>query len=263
MKNTIKKLAPAMLILVALTTLSFMGKDGVILRLKPQQGKTYTVTSKANMMTMLEVQGQSMNMSRSIETRQSFNPKEVSDTQSVIETQIEAFKLSISQMGMKLEYDSEHPEKTSPMLASQTKEIEKSLNEPITLTYDAMGKPLGDSIDIEMSQLSNVIFELPEQELTEGSKWNVTKTQTADNIEITVNMEFTVTDITKKSVEVSFIGNVESSEVTGTYNGTASINPQTGLMMTSSVKQNISMTINEQGMSIPMTMVGTTTIEVK
>ena len=53
MKKTIKKLAPAMLVLVALATLSFMAKDSVLLRLKPQQGKTYTATTKANMMTMM------------------------------------------------------------------------------------------------------------------------------------------------------------------------------------------------------------------
>ena len=49
----------------------------------------------------------------------------------------------------------------------------------------------------------------------------------------------------------------------GSYEGTASINPQTGMVMNSSIKQNISMTISEQGLSIPMTMVGTTTVEVK
>ena len=39
--------------------------------------------------------------------------------------------------------------------------------------------------------------------------------------------------------------------------------PQTGIVMNSSIKSNISMTINEQGMTIPMTVVGNTTVEVK
>ncbi len=263
MKKNIRRIAPALLVLVALATLSFMAKDGITLRLRPEQGKTYTLTSKANMMTMMEVQGQTMNMSQNMETRQSFSVKKVSSAQSFIETQIEAIKMTISQMGMKLEYDSEHPEKTSPMLAGQTKEIENSLNKPITATYDALGKLVGNDLDPEMSQLSNVIVELPEQELTVGSKWNSTKSQTVSNVEINVNMEYTVTAISKKSVDVSFIGNVESTEVTGTYNGTASINPQTGIMMNSTTKSNISMTINEQGMSLPITMVGTTTVNVK
>ena len=243
--------------------ISFTAKDGVTLKLKPQQGQTYTATSKTNAMTMIEMQGQSMNMSQLVEVRQSFNAKKVTEAQSDFDTQIEAIKMTMTQMGMKLEYDSEHPEKTSPMLASQTKELEKVLNNPITVTYDAMGQPIGDSIDFEMNQMSNIIIELPEKEVTVGSKWSSKKSQTVSNTEIEVNMEYTVTAISKKSVDVSFTGNVESSEVTGTYNGTASINPQTGLIMNSTTKSNVSMTLNEQGMSLPITVIGTTTVEVK
>ena len=262
MKKTIRRIVPAMLVLVALTTLSFMAKDGVTLRLKPQQGKTYELTTKANMMIMMEVQGQTMNMSQNMETRQSFTAKETNDAQSVFETQIEAIKMSISQMGMKLEYDSEHPEKASPMLAGQTQEIEKHLKQPATITYNVMGNII-DSLELEMSQLGAAIVELPEQELTVGSAWTFDKSQEITGSEMTTKMTYTVTAISKKSVDVNISGNVESTDVTGTYTGTASINPQTGLIIQSNTKSNISMTMNEQGMSIPSTIVGTTTVEVK
>ena len=263
MKKTINKIIPAMLVLVALASLSFMANDGVTLRLKPQQGKSYTITNKANTMTMMEVQGQTLNMSQNMEVRQTFTPKEVSESQSTIETQVEAIKMTISQMGMKLEYDSEHPEKTSPMIASQTKEFEESLKKPNTLTFDDHGKLISDKEDLGMSQLGHVIIELPDQELSVGSKWSRSNEQEISGIAFTVNMEYTVTAISKKSVDVSFTGNIDSKEVSGTYNGTASIDPQTGLMMNNTTKSNISMTMNEQGLSIPMTVVGTTTIEVK
>jgi hypothetical protein len=260
MKKTIRRIIPAMLVLVALTTLSFMAKDGVILRLKPQQGKTYTITTKANMMMNMEVQGQMMSMSQSQEARQTFTAKETNDTQTVFETQIEAMKLSMSQMGMKFEYDSEHPENTSPMLAGQTKEIEARLKKPVTVTYDALGKFVGDSTEFA---LGSAVIELPDQELTVGSKWNSTTSQSVSDVEIKVDMEYTVTAISKKSVDVSFAGNVNSKEVTGTYNGTASLNPVTGMVMTSTMKSNISLTLSEQGLSNTVTIVGNTTIEVK
>ena len=263
MKKTLRRLAPVALVLVALVTLSFMAKISISLRLRPEQGKTLTISSKANMMTMMEVQGQSMSMSQSMETRQSFTAKNVTDTQSDIETQVEAIKMTISQMGMKLEYDSEHPEKTSPMIAGQTKEFEQSLKKPVTVTYDALGHLVGDTTDLGMNQLSNIIIELPDMILSKGSKWNSTKTQNVNGTEFKVNMEYTVTNLSRKSVDVSFTGNIESTEVTGTYNGTASINPNTGLTTNSTTKSNISMTLNEQGMSIPVTIVGTTTVEVK
>ena len=262
MKKMIRRFAPAMLVLVALATLSFMAKDGVTLRLKPQQDKTYDLTTKANMMMMMEVQGQTMNMSQNMETRQTFTVKETNDAQSVFETQIEAVKMSISQMGMKMEYDSEHPEKTSPMLAGQTQEIEKYLKKPANITYDAMGKTI-DSLELEMNQLGAAIVELPEEELTVGSTWTFNKKQEVSGTEMNTKMTYTVTAISKKSVDVDVVGNVESTDVSGTYTGTASINPQTGIVIQSSTKSNISMTVNEQGMSIPMTIVGNTTVEVK
>lgn len=259
----IKHFKAISLILIGLMMISFMSKLSISLHFRPEQGKTQTITSKANMMTMLEVQGQTMNMSQMMEIRQSFNAKNVTDMQSDIETQVEAIKMSISQMGMKLEYDSEHPEKTSPMLAGQTKEFEESLNKSVTITYDALGHLVGDTTDLAMNQLSNIIIELPEEILSIGSKWNTTKNQNVSGAEFIVKMEYTVTDLSRKSVDVSFTGNIDSKEVTGTYNGTANIDPHTGLVMSSTTKTNISMTMNEQGLSIPMTVVGTTTIEVK
>ena len=252
-----------MLVLVALATLSFMAKDGVTLRLKPQQDKTYTITSKANAMTMMEVQGQTMNMSQVYESKQSFTAKKVSDTQSDFEAQIDAIKLSISQMGMKLEYDSEHPEKTSPMLAGQVQAYEETIKKPVTISYDALGHLVGDSTDAFQGQLKDVIIELPKEELTVGSKWTSDKSQSVSGTDINVIMEYTVTAISKKSVDVSFTGNVESTEMSGTYNGTASIDPKTGLIMNGTTKSNISMTLSEQGLTIPMTVVGTSTVEVK
>ena len=264
MKKTINKIIPPMLVLVALTSLSFMGKDGVTLRLKPQQGKTCTVTTKANMMIMMEVQGQTMNMSQNMETRQTFTAKEVSDAQSTIETQIEAIKMTMSQMGMKMEYDSEHPEKTSPMLAGQTKEIEERLHKPTDITYDALGKLVGDSTDSSMNQLG-VIIELPESEITVGSTWTTTTTQENSGITFNADITYTVKAISKKSIDLTYTGKVNSNaaEISGTYEGTASIDPQTGIMINNSQKQNLSMTINEQGMSMPMTIVGNITVEVK
>lgn len=263
MKKTFRRFAPVALVLLGLTVLSFATAAGVTLRLKPEQGKTQTITSKANMMTIIEMQGQSINMSQVMETRQSFKATKVTDETSDFETQIDAIKMTMSQMGMKFEYDSEHPEKTSPMLAGQTKEIEAALKKPVTITYDALGNIVGDTIDLDMSQLGAAIYQLPEKDLTVGSKWSSSRTQSVSKNEFKVNMEYTVTAISKKSVDVEFTGTIDSKEVSGTYNGTASFNPQTGIVMASTTKSNISMTVNEQGMSLPMTVVATTTVEVK
>ena len=242
-----------------------MAKDGITLRLRPQQGKTYTINTKSNMMTMMEVQGQSMSMNQSIENRQTFTAKEVTDKQSTIDTQIQSMKMNISQMGMTLTYDSEHPEKTSPMLAEQVQELEKELKKTVTLTYDNMGHLVGDTADITMNQLGGAVIELPEKELKVGETWTANKSQSVNGSDFSVDMSYTVTAINKKSVDLSYTGTVSSNanNISGSYNGTASINPATGLMTKNTQKQNISMTISEQGLSIPTTIVGTTTITVE
>jgi hypothetical protein len=253
------------LVLIGLATLSFMAKDTITLRLHPQQGKSYTVNSKATSMNMMEVQGQTMNMTQTMETNQSFTIKEASDTQSVIESQIESLKLSMSQMGMKFEYDSEHPEKTSPMIADQTKELEKSIKKPAEFTYDAMGNVISEKEEESMNSLGNVIIKMPEEPISEGSTWTTSSTQGVSDMEFTVEFTYTVTAISKKSVDVSFKGNIlkNNDNVTGTYTGTASINPTTGILIKSNTKSNVSMTISQQGLTIPMTVNGNTTVTVE
>ena len=263
MKKNFRRFAPVALVLIGLATLSFMAKETITLRLHPQQGKSYTINSKATSMSLMEVQGQTMNMSQTMETNQSFTIKEATDTQSVIESQIESMKMSISQMGMKFEYDSEHPEKTSPMIADQTKELEKTIKKPVDLTYDAMGNMISEKEE-DMNTLGNVIIKMPEEPISEGSTWTTSNTQGVSGMEFTVEFTYTVTSISKKSIEVSFTGNIlkNNDNITGTYNGTASINPATGIITKSSTKSNISMTISQQGLTIPMTINGNSTVTV-
>ena len=265
MKKSIRKIAPAMLVLLGLATLSFTAKDGITLKLHPQVGKHYTVTTKQTSMSILDVMGQSQNMTQTMEMRQSFSAKEVTDTQTVFETQMEAVKMTISQMGMKLEYDSEHPEKTSPMLAGQTAELEKelNLNKTVEATFNAFGEVVSDKDEDASNPLGSVILKLPKEEIAVGSTWSNENSQSVSGTDFTMTTTYTVTAISKKSVDVSFKGTVTSEEVSGTSEGTASINPQTGIVTKLSSKQNMSMTVSEQGMSIPLTSVTNITIAVE
>jgi len=260
-----RNIAFILLALFGLAATSFMAATGVTLRLQPKQGTTYTVNIKANMMTMMEVQGQTMNMGQNMETRQTFTATKVTENQSTFEAQIEAIKMTLSQMGMSFTYDSEHPENTSPMLADQTKQIEQELKKIYTITYDALGIQQIDTVESTANQLESIIIELPENEVKVGSTWTSTKSMASSGIDFNVDITYTVTAISKKSVDLTYTGSInsESDEVSGTYNGTASISTETGLITKNTQKQNISMNITQQGMSIPMTVVGTTTTEVK
>ena len=261
-KQTMKKnIISLLLILFGLSSLPLQAQKEVTVRLNPKVGVTYTTTIKNTMMNLMEVQGQSMTMTQSMETKSSFTAKNVSDKEIVIEGQNDALKVTISQMGMVLTYDSEHPEKTSPMLADQADELASALHKPYTMSFNALGCRTTTEDDPEMSQLGSVIIQLPNEPLKVGSTWTMDKKQQISGSDINASMTYTVTKISKKNIEIEVKGKIEGGEETnGTYDGTANIDPQTGLITSSSIKQNISTTISEQGLSIPVTINGTTTV---
>ena len=261
-KQTMKKnIISLLLILFGLSSLPLQAQKEVTVRLNPKVGVTYTTTIKNTMMNLMEVQGQSMTMTQSMETKSSFTAKNVSDKEIVIEGQNDALKVTISQMGMVLTYDSEHPEKTSPMLADQADELASALHKPYTMNFNALGCRTTTEDEPEMSQLGSVIIQLPNEPLKVGSTWTMDKKQQISGSDINASMTYTVTKISKKNIEIEVKGKIEGGEETnGTYDGTANIDPQTGLITSSSIKQNISMTISEQGLSIPVTINGTTTV---
>ena len=90
----------AIVTIFALTAMSFTGEKGVTLRLHPQKDKVYLIKSKTTQTNTMKFQGQSMSSTQTFETKQSLTAKEVSDTKNVFETQIDAMKVTISQMGM-------------------------------------------------------------------------------------------------------------------------------------------------------------------
>ena len=154
----------AIVTILALTAMSFSAGKGVILRLKPAKDKVYVIKSKTTQTNSMKFQGQSMSSTQTFEATQSLTAKEVSDTKNVFETQIDAMKITISQMGMSFTYDSDNPQNTSPMIKDQVSEFEKILKKPVDVTYDDLGR-LEETTDFEMSQISNVIIELPEDEV--------------------------------------------------------------------------------------------------
>lgn len=258
-----KNIIISLLVLIGLSSLPLQAQKEVTVKLNPKVGVTYTANIKNTMMNLMDLQGQSMTMTQTMETKSSYTAKSVSENDITIEGQNDALKLTISQMGMVLTYDSEHPEKTSPMIADQTDELASSLNKPYTMSFDALGRRTSEE-EPEMAQLGSIIVQLPEEPLKVGSSWTTSKKQSISGTDITATMTYTVTKISKKSIELEAKGAIEGGEeASGTFDGTVSMDPETGLITKSSIKQNISTTISEQGLSIPVTINGTTTVTVE
>lgn len=247
------------MIIVALAAMSFTIGNSILLRLNLKEGSQYTIRMKATMLTTMNIQGQSINSNQTIEASQSLCVKKASDNENILESEIQTFKMSQSQMGMNFSYDSEHPEKASPMIAAAAKGIENDLHKPFTITFDNCGTTSDINEELSINYLRTVVMELPKDEIQVGSTWSNTTIKDLQGQDVEVAMTYTVKEITKKNIVINIDGDINSTEgVTGTYEGTATISIQTGLVTSCSMKQNISMTMSEQGLSIPMTISGST-----
>ncbi|MCR5014729.1 MAG: hypothetical protein K6A28_08165 [Bacteroidales bacterium] len=260
-----KILISTLVLLIGLVSMSFApAKDGVVLRLNPKANKTYTINTKITMMNLMDIQGQTMTSTQSTESRQSITAKEIGEQEVSFEGKVDAMKMTISQMGMTLTYDSEHPEKTSPLLADQVKELNASLDEVSTSKFDKKGNSIDEEQEASLTQFQTAIIPLPEEAIHEGYQWNSKRSQDVSGIAINSNITYTVKKITKKHVELEVKGVVEGDEtVSGTYEGAVTLSTETGMVENSTIKQSISLTISQQGMSIPMTITGTTTTTVE
>lgn len=256
-----KSIIPILFILIGMSTLPLHAQKEAVLRLNPKEGVTYTVNTKNTMMNLMEVEGQHMSSTQTMGFRQTFTAKERNEETVTVEGQVEAIQLTVSQMGMSFTYDSEHPEKTSPMLAGQTDELESMVKVPSIVQFDVLGHHLDTVKMAGMAESISAIIPLPEDPVKVGSTWTSRKGQNISDTVVNADMTYTVTKISKKSVEVKVEGVVEGDEeFSGTYDGTASISTETGLVTSSSIKTNLSLTVEEQGLSIPLTMTGTTTV---
>lgn len=250
-----KRITTILLAIIGLAFISFMANDSVILRFKPTVGKTITCQTKSAQIISMNVQGQSMNTSQTIDSKMELTVKEATADSIFCEAQTKSIKLTNSTMGMTMTYDSEHPEKTSPMLAGAVKAYEEALNKKMQVVMD----PLGNTLKVDVDNIPNISVIFPEEAVSVGSQWTTDYTQVISEVNVNVTTTYTVTKITKKETSVSFESTLSSSLVNGTNEGTMVIENATGLAKSSTVKTNMDMTISEQGLSIPATINGTTT----
>lgn len=231
------------------------------LKLKLPLGRTYTISSNSSMSQTLKIQGQTMNQSINTDVKQDFITISNVDQNVTLETWIESVKMSLSQQGgMTLRYDSDYPENTSPMLGKQVENIQRVLHVPFRVVYNEYGTLEDGSNNVEMNLLENVIIEIPKERLQKGSSWSMRKNKDINGTFVYVDWSYVVVSLSDESIGVNVSGNVvSSSDISGNYHGTIEIDPQLGLVVNSNIKGNVSMTLTEQGMQIPVNMITTVT----
>jgi len=259
MKRSIKTTA-VLVAIIAFASMSFMAAKGVALKLNLQKGETYTVTVKSNQNIVMNVQGQTMSQGMSSEQVGTLN---VTDANTVI-SKWESMLAKVSTMGMELVYDSKNPDKTSPMMKAQVKPYEDMLKQEAIYKYDEQGVQLSkNEEEVPVGPAQSVIRELPKDELVKGYTWEKEDTREAQGLSIKTNVTFTVKEVSKKAVIVDYVGVGNADEAKINYTGTLTFDIVKGIVVKDVNKSDISMSMSEQGIVIPIKINGTTETVVK
>lgn len=245
--------------IVALTMVSFMANDSVLLRLKPQVGKTMTINMKSSQIMTMNVQGQSIANSQTIESKTEMTATNITADSIFCTAKMKSMKMTQSAMGMTMTYDTEHPEDANPMLAGAMKPFQDAINKELQVVFD----PLSKTMKMPSENIPNISATYPVEAVSVGSQWTADNTQNIAGTDIVMTATYTVTKITKKETTVNVESVIKSDIASGTNSGSMVIDNATGLTKTSTIKTNMSLTISEQGLSIPTTVTATTTLNIE
>ena len=245
--------------IVALTMVSFMAKDSVLLRLKPQVGKTMTINMKSSQIMTMNVQGQSIANSQTIESKTEMTATNITADSIFCTAKMKSMKMTQSAMGMTMTYDTEHPEDANPMLAGAMKPFQDAIDKELQVVFD----PLSKTMKMPSENIPNISATYPVEAVSVGSQWTADNTQNIAGTDIVMTATYTVTKITKKETTVNVESVIKSDIASGTNSGSMGIDNATGLTKTSTIKTNMSLTISEQGLSIPTTVTATTTLNIE
>lgn len=245
--------------IVALTMVSFMANDSVLLRLKPQVGKTMTINMKSSQIMTMNVQGQSIANSQTIESKTEMTATNVTADSIFCTAKMKSMKMTQSAMGMTMTYDTEHPEDANPMLAGAMKPFQDAIDKELQVVFD----PLSKTMKMPSENIPNISATYPVEAVSVGSQWTADNTQNIAGTDIVMTATYTVTKITKKETTVNVESVIKSDIASGTNSGSMVIDNATGLTKTSTIKTNMSLTISEQGLTIPTTVTATTTLNIE
>ncbi len=250
----------AIVAMVAFVSMSFMAAKGLVLKLNLQKGENYTVTVKSSQTIVMSIQGQNMTQGMTMEQTGILN---VTDKNTVL-SKWDAVYFKASAMGMDMIYDSKHPENTNPMIKAQVKPYEDMLNEDATYKFDEQGKNLESTANEKsVGPAESVIKELPKDELVKGYSWTKEGEKEAQGAMVKTTTTLTVKEVTKKNVIVDYVGKGSADEVSMSFSGTLTYNIANGMVVKNVVKQDVTASVSEQGMTIPVKVSGTTEIVVK
>jgi len=193
------------------------------LRLNLEKGQKVEMVSNMTMNYYTDQKMTEKMMDMNLMLENHYSVSDVSGDVYSIDYMIDRVKLNQSMGGMDINYDSQGDNEGNHMAAQIAAQFEPILQKNISLKVNNMGEtveeatlPEGAANMADMVNMSdNLFISFPEDELEVGDKWNESKTQGAGENEMTMDIVYTVTEISKNDVVIDMKIDPESVEMEG------------------------------------------------
>jgi hypothetical protein len=230
----------------------------VKLRFTPQKGDEYTMSMNMN---MLMSGPQSMNMNMQMDN--GLKVSEIANDGSFfLDNMVAKVGMTMNNGGMAVDYDSENPKTDDPATKAIHETmgtlINKSMKSKLSNRGEILESPdygeifgddpqLAGSIDQMDQSLKGAFITYPEKMLVVGDSWNAS-VDVKGQAPMTQNFTYTVKEITTTTVTLAVTGTIKFSPEamvggSGDFGGQMIINRANGFLKTSTLKQNLNMSV--------------------
>jgi len=254
---------------ILLISSSISAQKSLDLSYKMKPGQEFSIVTNTNQTIQMEMMGQSMLIKQNIDNYQDVVVKEVNaDGHIILEYTYKRIKLNQDAMGMEITFDSDNmDESENPMVQQMAASMNKVIGKSVQTTIDRFGNPLSNNISEVMPENASVqgaetgmmtIF--AGHPIKVGESWEV-ETLVEINSDMKIKSTYKLDEIKGESAKISFTGLVSgteiggnTAEVDGEITGIIELDIATGWTKSATIRQSMSMLMQEEDMSTPMTV---------
>lgn len=245
------------------------GGQSIELKFNPKSNQSY----KYELDTKMEVNATMFSTKMNMLMGMSMNQEGMSGPNHKMSATIDKIKMDMNMpMVGDMKYDSEKPDTANPAAASFAELIGKKMNMEMSQTGEITnGKDLEGMDQVNMGNLGTQFGFYPDKPVKVGDTWEKESTQNVQNMSMLLKAKYTLKSVNgdKALVDCDGTFSIDHSKSTGdpaadkrlkdmkmegTQKGTMELEVSTGMLVKTDLLQDIKMTMDFGGSSVPMTM---------
>lgn len=271
------KVKNLMLLLLMMSVSMAFSQKQISLKYKLNSGDKFEFKTEVAQEITFDANGTSMVMDMIVGTSMTSNVVSVEDGRIENNYVIDGLKLNQKVFGMEMNYDSDDSSTYNSGPGAQiAKQVSSIIGKSIIMVMDEYGNI--DSINMSSItenddftkgfQNGSYYAAFPEHKVKVGDSWEVDIKPMEDG-EMLVHTTYTLAKVKKREVVITVIGSItgntingEEINMEGKTEGEMIVDRKTGMQISSTFDIDMSLEIEQQGMKIPATIMGTSTTTV-